>query len=67
MGQRVVDLRILDGDDLSHPTLVIGERVGVQEAHRDRLDAAVDQLLDSRAHLVGIERGDHLAVGIHAF
>ena len=43
-----------------------GIAVGVEEADRDRLDALRRQPLRDRAHLVRIERRQHVAVAIHA-
>ncbi len=50
-------------DDLRHGHLIDGIGVGVDEADRDRLHAFVEQALDDRARLLGIDRTQHGAVG----
>ena len=51
------------GRDLRDHALVAAVRVGVQQAHRQRLDAVRDQLLDRLAHRSLVERLDDRAVG----
>jgi len=56
-----VRLRELLEHDLLDPPLVRRVQVRVQQADRDRLDAGVAQLPDPCAHLVVVERSQHVA------
>ena len=53
--------------DVPGAPLVHGVDVGVQEADGERLDAAVDQLVHRLAHLVLVQRFQHVAGGGNAF
>ena len=52
--------------DLGHPLLVVAVGVGVDEAHRDRLDLAPGEDPRDLARLVLVELGDHLAAVVDA-
>ncbi len=54
-------LRVLAPQDLPHPVLVRRVGVGVQEAHADRVDAAVAEPPGDPDRLLGVERADLLA------
>ena len=49
--------------DLLDPPLVLGVQVRVKQADGDRVDAGLPELPDALAHLVLVERREHLAVG----
>ena len=59
---REVGLRELLEQDLLHALLVRRVQVAVQEADRDGFDARGLELADALAHLVLVERDEHLAV-----
>ena len=58
-------VRDLLGDDLRGAPLVLRVEVGEEEADRDRLDAGLLQRAGRGAHLVLVERLEHLAARRH--
>ena len=65
--EREIGVRQRLADHLAGDALVVGIDVGVQEAHRDRLDAFCGQHPASVLDAGAVERRMHLAGGQHAF
>ena len=61
-GDEEVRMALLD--DLFHPLLMRGVAVGVQEQDGDRLHPLLDSIGDGGAHLLLVERDQHLALRV---